>query len=50
MGGLLGLWLMISVDENANVLCALLAFYLLAGLLSKENVITILAVAPVTLW
>ena len=52
MGALLGLWLMIrSVDEKNSTrlqLGAALAF--LAGLLSKENVITILAVAPVTLW
>jgi len=52
MGALLGLWLMIrSVDEKNSMrlqLGAALAF--LAGLLAKENVITILAVVPITLW
>ena len=52
MGALLGLWLLIrSVDEkNATQLRIGAAVVFLAGLLAKENVITILAVAPVTLW
>lgn len=52
MGALLGLWLMIrSVEEkNPTPLRIGAAVAFLAGLLAKENVITILAVAPVTLW
>jgi len=52
MGALLGLWLMIrSVDDkNPTPLRIGAAVAFLAGLLAKENVITLLAVAPVTLW
>ncbi|HJW28552.1 MAG TPA: glycosyltransferase family 39 protein, partial [Saprospiraceae bacterium] len=52
MGAVLGLWLMIrSLNEDkstALLFGAAISFF--AGLLAKENVITILAVAPVTLW
>ncbi|MEP6647272.1 MAG: hypothetical protein ABJC12_09280, partial [Saprospiraceae bacterium] len=52
MGALGGLWLMLrSTRESNSILWSSLAagvFFL--GLLSKENVITMLAVVPLTLW
>ncbi len=52
LGAVTGLWLMIRslYEEKGNVLRwgAALAFF--AGLLAKENVITMLAVVPATLW
>ncbi|MEO6132103.1 MAG: tetratricopeptide repeat protein [Saprospiraceae bacterium] len=52
MGALGGLWLMLrSIRESNKIVWTSLAagvFFL--GLLSKENVITMLAVVPLTLW
>lgn len=52
MGALGGLWLMLrSVHESnpmpVRILASLVFF---VGLLAKENIITMLAVAPITLW
>ncbi len=52
MGSIGGLWLMLKSTSDANPWkwrgLAALVFFL--GLLSKENVITMLAVVPLTLW
>lgn len=53
MGALMGLWLIVrSLKEEKNAMSlrigAALAFFI--GILSKENVITFLAVVPMTLW
>jgi len=52
MGSIGGLWLMLKSTREVNPWkwrgLAALVFFL--GLLSKENVITMLAVVPLTLW
>jgi protein O-mannosyl-transferase len=52
MGALGGLWLMLRSYHESNPLpgriAAALVFFI--GLLAKENIITMLAVAPLTLW
>ena len=52
MGALGALWLMLKSVQSPNPLQIRIAsgVVLLLGLLSKENVITMLAVAPLTLW
>lgn len=52
MGALGGLWLMLRSMQHANPmpLRALAFVVFLLGLLAKENIITMLAVAPLTLW
>ena len=52
IGAIGGLWLMLKASRDVQPLfyqgAALIVF--LAGMLAKENVITMLAVAPLTLW
>lgn len=52
MGAIGGLWLMLRSIQHPNpMLLRALAFVVfLLGLLAKENIITMLAVAPLTLW
>jgi tetratricopeptide (TPR) repeat protein len=52
MGAIGGLWLMLlsTHHSKANLMRALAALSFFLGLLAKENIITMLAVAPVTLW
>lgn len=52
MGALGGLWLMLQSvrDSNPRRLGGAAALFFFLGLLAKENVITMLAVVPLTLW
>jgi tetratricopeptide (TPR) repeat protein len=52
MGGIGGLWLMLRSLQESNPWMTRIAagFVFLLGMLAKENVITMLAVAPITLW
>ena len=52
MGALGGLWLMLKSLQHPKPLLmrGLAGMVFLLGLLAKENIITILAVAPLTLW
>jgi tetratricopeptide (TPR) repeat protein len=52
MGAIGGLWLMLISTHHAKpmLIRGLAAMVFLLGLLAKENIITMLAVAPVTLW
>ena len=52
MGAFGGLWLMIRGvrESNSRLLAGAAALVFFLGLLSKENIITMLAVVPLTLW
>ncbi len=52
LGAIAGLWLLIRAERDPQPLATRIgaAVLFLAGMLSKENVITMLAIAPLTLW